>query len=67
MKRHNSKLTVFLIPLAVFAWKQAFAVSHPYEFHADARMAHVVLGPVAKTYGYMNVVTDPRGNGIINV
>ena len=56
-----------LIPLAVFTSKLANAASHPYEFHADAKMKHESLGPVEKTYGYMNVVTDTDGKGTINV
>ena len=45
----------------------ASAASHPYEFHADASMAHVRHGPVDKAYGYMYVVTDASGRGSINV
>lgn len=45
----------------------AHADSHPYEFHADARMAHELYGPVDKTYGYMYVLTDRNGKGTINV
>ena len=49
------------------ASSQAHAVAHPYEFHADAKMAHQEQGPVDKAYGYMNVITDKDGNGSINV
>ena len=45
----------------------ATAASHPFEFHADARMVDAQLGPIEQAYGYMNVVTDSEGNGTINV
>ncbi len=50
---------LFSVPLA--------AASHPFEFHADARMQHEIHGPIEQAYGYMNVVTDSQGNGTINV
>ena len=43
------------------------AASHPFEYHADARMQHESLGPVDQAYGYLNIVTDDGGNGTINV
>jgi len=59
--------SICLLPLSLLASGQALAVAHPYAFHADARMVHQNLGPVEKAYGYMNVVTDTKGNGVINV
>lgn len=59
--------SICLLPLSLLASRQALAVAHPYDYHADARMIHQNLGPVEKAYGYMNVVTDTNGNGIINV
>jgi hypothetical protein len=59
--------SICLVPLILLGSRQALAVAHPYDFHADARMVHQNLGPVDKAYGYMNVVTDTDGNGIINV
>ena len=59
--------SICLVPLFLLGSRQAFAVAHPYDFHADARMVHQNLGPVEKAYGYMNVVTDTDGRGIINV
>ena len=56
-----------LIPVSVFAAKAAFAAAHPYEFHANAKMVHQVYGPIEKTYGYMNVMTDAHGKGTVNV
>jgi hypothetical protein len=59
--------SICLVPLSLLGSRQAFAVSHPYDFHADAKMVHQNIGPVEKAYGYMNVVTDTSGNGIIKV
>lgn len=59
--------SICLVPLFLLGSRQAFAVAHPYDFHADARMVHQNLGPVDKAYGYMTVVTDSSGQGIINV
>jgi len=43
------------------------AATHPFEFHADARMWHDSLGLIDQAYGYMYVVTDEDGNGTVNV
>ena len=59
--------SICLLPLSLLASRQALAVAHPYDFHADARMVHKNLGAVEKAYGYMNVVTDTKGHGVINV
>ena len=45
----------------------AQAVPYPYEFHADAKMAHQQHGPMDSAYGYMYVVADASGRGTINV
>lgn len=60
-------ITAILLPLSLFCAPTANAASHPFEFHADARMQHEQLGPIEQAYGYMNVVTDENGNGSINV
>ena len=67
MKNHALILTAaLLLPLAPIS-SPASAVSHPYEFHADARMRYENLGPIENAYGYLNIVTDQSGNGVINV
>ena len=53
--------------LLLFTSHPAFAVGHPYEFSADARMAHQGLTPVQRAYGFMTVLTDKNGDGTINV
>ncbi len=50
-----------------FVFNQAYAVSHPYEFHADAKMQLQSYGPVDDAYGYMYIETDIDGNGSITV
>lgn len=60
-------IAVVLLPLSQFCSISASAASHPFEFHADARMQHEQYGPVDQAYGYMNVITDDNGNGSITV
>ena len=60
-------IAALLSPFFMLAAGQAQAVTHPYEFHADAKMAYQDENPVDKAYGYMNLVTNPDGNGLINV
>ena len=56
-----------LFALSLLSSLPADAASHPFEFHADARMQHDRYGPIDQAYGYMNVVTDDNGKGTINV
>ncbi len=53
--------------LSLFTAHPASAAGHPYEFSADARMVHQNLTPLQRAYGFMTVVTDENGDGIINV
>jgi len=55
------------VVLSLFVSHPASAVGHPYEFSADARMAHQGLTPLQRAYGFMTVVTDKNGDGTINV
>lgn len=45
----------------------ALASQPTYEFHRDARMQHQNGGPVKDAYGYVYVVTDKKGHGVIRV
>lgn len=45
----------------------AQAAPLPFEFHADAKMAHAKHGPVDAAYGYLYVEGDETGRGTINV
>ena len=56
-----------LVPFFLLVSQQVGAVAHPYEFHADAKMKIAQQGPVDRAYGYINVITDPNGDGEINV
>jgi len=55
------------IPVLLATPPQAAAAAQPFEFHADATMVHERIGPVENAYGYMNVITDGKGTGTINV
>ena len=56
-----------LLPMSLMIGDATIAATHPYEFHADARMQHDQLGPIDNAYGYTIVATDADGNGSINV
>ena len=58
---------LLLLPLLLFTCGQAGAVSDNYEYHADARMQHATRGSVKDAYGYVYVVTDKKGHGVIRV
>jgi len=62
-----NRITALLLPLTLLSAVVAQAASHPFEFHADARMQHAQYGPIEQAYGYVYVVTDDAGNGSINV
>jgi hypothetical protein len=55
-----------LLLLPLIACGQASA-SPTYEYHADARMQHADAGFVEDAYGYVEVITDKKGHGIIHV
>ena len=55
---------LLLLPLLVCT--QA-AASPTYEYHADARMQHASASPVENAYGYVHVITDKKGHGVIRV
>lgn len=63
----SSLVAAILLPLALLGSQTAAAAPHPFEFHADARMQHELYGPIEQAYGYMNIVTDDKGKGTINV
>ena len=58
---------ILLLPLLLLASGQAAAASQNYEFHADARMRHATGNDVDNAYGYVHVVTDKKGHGVIRV
>ena len=58
---------LLLLPLLLLTCGQAVAVGNNYEYHADARMQHASRGTVKDAYGYVYVVTDKKGHGVIRV
>ncbi len=68
MKKQVSKaVSPLLVCVCSFMFNQAYAVAHPYEFHADAKMQLQSHGPVDNAYGYMTIETDMQGRGTITV
>jgi hypothetical protein len=67
--KHRIYRLIAALPLLLlpFASQTATAVGHPYDFAIDARMANHGDVTITKTYGYMTLVTDRNGNGIIDV
>lgn len=62
------KLTLALFTvLAVLGLNQVYAASTPLEYHADARMRHVDGTAVDQTYGYLRVIADGSGHGLVDV
>lgn len=59
-------LALFTV-LAVIGLNQVYAASTPLEFHADAKMRLADGGAVNRTYGYMRVLADGAGNGLVDV
>jgi hypothetical protein len=58
---------ILLLPLLILTCGQAIAGKLNYKYHADARMQHAVSGAVENTYGYVYLVTDKKGHGVIRV
>ncbi len=63
----SKTVSPLLVCVVSFMFNQAYAVAHPYEFHADSKMQLQSYGPVDDAYGYMYVETDIEGNGTITV
>lgn len=62
------KLTLALFTvLAVIGLNQVYAASTPLEFHADAKMRLAGGDAVDRAYGYMRVLADGAGNGVVDV
>jgi len=64
MKLPQIKIVAAL--LLLFACGQAVANLN-YEYHVDARMQHASAGLVDDAYGYVHVITDKKGHGVIRV
>ena len=66
-KIHASLLKSLLLSLLVLACGQAAAGNPNYEYHLNASMQHASAGSVKDAYGYVYVVTDKKGHGVIRV
>jgi hypothetical protein len=58
---------ILLLPLLLLTCGQALAGNPNFEYHADARMQHARTGAINDAYGYVYVVTDKKGHGVIRV
>ena len=58
---------ILLLPLLLLTCGQAVGGNANFEYHADARMQHATQGSVKDAYGYVYVVTDKKGHGVIRV
>jgi hypothetical protein len=58
---------ILLLPLLMLTCGQALAGNPNFEYHADARMQDAASGAVKNAYGYVYVVTDKKGHGVIRV
>jgi hypothetical protein len=58
---------LMLLPLLLLTCGQVVAGNNNYEYHADARMQHATQGSVKNAYGFVYVVTDKKGHGVIRV
>jgi hypothetical protein len=68
MNKFLLKATISLfILLWVFSLNRVYAASSYDEYHSSTRMNYPAHGPVAKTYGYLHVISDSAGNGLIDV
>jgi hypothetical protein len=56
-----------LLPLLLLTCAQSIAGNPNYEYHVDARMQHALTGPLKDAYGYVYVVTDKKGHGVVRV
>ena len=56
-------LAATLISITGVSW----AFEHPVDIHHHGKMVFEDFGPVNKTYGYLNIVTNEEGKGMINV
>ena len=68
MNKPTSRIyAALLLPLLLLTCAEAVAGNPNYEYHADARMQHALTGPLKDAYGYVYVVTDKKGHGVIRV
>lgn len=65
---NNHRLTFLVIVLICLSGTSpGWAVEHPVDIHQYAKMSYAGFGPVEQTYGYLNIVSNENGKGMINV
>ena len=60
-------LNLCLVTISLIVTNPAYAETNQFDFHTDAKLLQTSHGPVDKAYGYMNVVTDNNGDGLISI
>lgn len=63
----NKHITKILVPALITMSGMGWAVEHPVDIHHHAKMVYEDFGPVDDTYGYLSIVTNEEGKGMINV
>ena len=66
MNKYLVKILTTLL-ISIFGTGMCWAAEHPVDIHHHAKMVYADYGPVDKTYGYLNIVTNENGSGMINV
>ena len=68
MNKPGSKIySLLLLSALLLTCGQVAAGSANYEYHLNASMQHAGSGSVKDAYGYVYVVTDKKGHGVIRV
>jgi hypothetical protein len=66
-KPGSKTYALLLLSLLLLTCGQAAAGNPNYEYHLNAAMQHADIGSVKDAYGYVYVVTDKKGHGVIRV
>jgi len=66
-KAESTIYSMLLLSLLLLTSGQAAAGSANYEYHLNAAMQHAGTGSIKDAYGYVYVVTDKKGHGVIRV
>ena len=60
-------LIISFLVNSIIAANLSHAATNHLEFHTDAKLLQTSQGPVDKAYGYMNLVANHNGDGLISV
>ena len=67
MKNISMKILSLLMLIALTGLSPVSLASSAEEFHYSAGMKYDDYGPVAKTHGYLRIISDASGYGLIDV